>query len=94
MLHNLHYLLGFESRRARRERRRSARPALERLEDRTLPASTLFNINGTIAGIPYVDVVAGGSSLAAGQSVTVTLYFKAAKNATITYDATKVLEGI
>ncbi len=55
--------------------------------------ATLANPSGTVSGDPYIDFVTPGASLAAGKSITVTLYFKNPTYQTITY-GTKVLQGI
>jgi uncharacterized repeat protein (TIGR01451 family) len=56
--------------------------------------ATLANANGTQAnGNPYVDFLSAGHSLAAGQSITVTLYFRDPSKQGISYD-TQVWKGL
>jgi hypothetical protein len=47
--------------------------------------ATLANADGTFEGDPVIDFLSAGQSLAAGQSITVTLYFKDPTLHSITY---------
>ncbi len=53
----------------------------------------LVNLSGTSNGSPYIDFLSSGHSLAAGQSVSLVLYFKDPSFKAITYD-TQVWQGL
>jgi uncharacterized repeat protein (TIGR01451 family) len=55
--------------------------------------ATLANASGTVNGNPYIDFVSSSGQLAAGQSITVTLYFKDPTFQSIIYGI-KVLQGL